>query len=251
MLCGSGPVHVKDAQQEGAANKDVWHAKGSGGGAGPRKPSTAEGTAGHAEGRQCNARQNGSMARPPAGFAGQIHNSSASVTYWHVGQKLRKEDLPYPRPNTWLEEAIAVVTMLMFFGWVVFRLFHAALPVMAFTRPAYHQLFVTCRAAWLLPPLLLASIIGSLVYGSRLCTSVLALFLAAYLAPPGKVCLSRRSFGAVFPPAFGLVKQSWCCSGGRRSCTWASGTAGGATSASGASSRRRPSWMHQSPTCSL
>ena len=140
MLCGSGPVHVKDAQQEGAANKDVWHAKGSGGGAGPRKPSTAEGTAGHAEGRQCNARQNGSMARPPAGFAGQIHNSSASVTYWHVGQKLRKEDLPYPRPNTWLEEAIAVFTMLMFFGWVVFRLFHAALPVMTFTRPAYYQL---------------------------------------------------------------------------------------------------------------
>ena len=79
-------------------------------------PSHVEGTAGHAEGRQCNAGQDGSRARPTAGFAGQIHNSSAAVTYWRVGQKLRGEDLPYPRPNTWLEEAVAVVTMVLFFG---------------------------------------------------------------------------------------------------------------------------------------
>ena len=95
---------------------DPSRMQGSGGGAGPRKPATAPPANGHAAGRQCNAGQNGSHGRPSAGYAGHIHNCSATVAYWQPGQKLRKEDLPYPRPNTWSEEAVAVGTMLIFFG---------------------------------------------------------------------------------------------------------------------------------------
>ena len=51
-----------------------------------------------------------------AGHAGLIHDSSASVAYSAPGKPLKISDMHYPRPNTRLEEATAIVTMLIFFG---------------------------------------------------------------------------------------------------------------------------------------
>jgi hypothetical protein len=51
-----------------------------------------------------------------AGFAGHIHNCSASVGYYTRGQPLRSEDIPFPRPNSWWEEAAAILTMQLVFG---------------------------------------------------------------------------------------------------------------------------------------
>lgn len=53
-----------------------------------------------------------------AGHAGLIHDSSASVAYSAPGYPLKISDVLYPRPNTRLEEATAIVTMLIFFGCV-------------------------------------------------------------------------------------------------------------------------------------
>ena len=53
-----------------------------------------------------------------AGHAGFIHDSSASVAYSAPGFPLKISDVLYPRPNTRFEEAAAIATMLIFFGWV-------------------------------------------------------------------------------------------------------------------------------------
>ena len=69
--------------------------------------------------RKCNTSHAGSAGKRP-GFAGYIHDCSSSVAYHVEGQKLRAEDLPPPRPNTWAEECTAIATMLLFFGCVSF-----------------------------------------------------------------------------------------------------------------------------------
>ncbi len=51
-----------------------------------------------------------------AGHAGYIHDSSSSVAYSASGRPLKPDDVPYPRSNTPLEEAVAILTMLIFFG---------------------------------------------------------------------------------------------------------------------------------------
>ncbi|KAK9918066.1 hypothetical protein WJX75_000903 [Coccomyxa subellipsoidea] len=91
------------------------------------------------------------------GFAGYIHNCSASVAYYSKGQTLRSEDIPCPRPNKWWEEAAALITMQLVFG-----------------------------SAWVLPPLWLACLIGALMYGSKLAAAFLAITVAAAGLPPGK-----------------------------------------------------------------
>ena len=54
-----------------------------------------------------------------AGFAGYIHNCSASVAYYSKGHPLRSDDIPFPRPNRWWEEAAVMVTMQLVFGYDV------------------------------------------------------------------------------------------------------------------------------------
>ena len=67
------------------------------------------------------------FSKPPAGLrmscllhsvghAGLIHDSSASVAYSDPAKPLKISDIPFPRPNTHLEELTAIVTMLIFFG---------------------------------------------------------------------------------------------------------------------------------------
>lgn len=57
-----------------------------------------------------------SMVVWDAGFAGYIHDCSASVAYYCKGHPLRSEDIPFPRPNRWWEEAAALITMQLVFG---------------------------------------------------------------------------------------------------------------------------------------
>lgn len=45
-----------------------------------------------------------------------LHNCSARLTQGPDGHTLSQEEVPYPRPNTFWEECIAVTTMLLCFG---------------------------------------------------------------------------------------------------------------------------------------
>ena len=63
-----------------------------------------------------------------AGHAGLIHDSSASVAYSAPGKPLKISDVRYPRANTALEEAAAIVTMLIFFGCALAALCCTDLP---------------------------------------------------------------------------------------------------------------------------
>lgn len=67
-----------------------------------------------------------SLAPPPPGLDRRVMNNSAMVTYVYPGKKVRPEDVPYPRQNTWWEEAVALATMLFVFGagfWVPITFF--------------------------------------------------------------------------------------------------------------------------------
>ena len=62
---------------------------------------------------------------PLAGLAGEppftavLHNKSTGLAHYKPGQRLRPDSVPYPRSNTPLEEAAAVATMLLVFGWAL------------------------------------------------------------------------------------------------------------------------------------
>lgn len=79
----------------------------------------------HMNVRKCNTSHAGSAGKRP-GFAGYIHNCSSCVAHSLDGHKLRVEDLPPPRPNTWAEECTAIATMLLFFGCATPLLVHLA-----------------------------------------------------------------------------------------------------------------------------
>ncbi|KAK9803780.1 hypothetical protein WJX73_006767 [Symbiochloris irregularis] len=62
----------------------------------------------------------------------------ASCKAWPKGQ-----ELPKPRANTWLEEFLAVSTLLLAFGWVITVPFFAALPVWLLERmPGFLDLHI-------------------------------------------------------------------------------------------------------------
>ena len=87
-----------------------------------------------------------------------LQNSSACITQCPAGHKLRADELPYPRANTALEEAAAVLAMLLFFG------FGTIVPF----------IFLGCVAA-------------ALAYRSIPAMLFLALIGLDCLLPPGKV----------------------------------------------------------------
>lgn len=58
---------------------------------------------------QCGA----AGARP---FATVLHKQSTGLAHYAPGQRLDSAAVPFPRANTALEEAVAIVTMLVVFG---------------------------------------------------------------------------------------------------------------------------------------
>ena len=49
-------------------------------------------------------------------FATVLHKQSTGLAHYAPGQRLDPAAVPFPRPNTALEEAVAIVTMLVVFG---------------------------------------------------------------------------------------------------------------------------------------
>lgn len=87
-----------------------------------------------------------------------LHNNSATGTECPDDYKPKPEDIPYPRPNTWLEEALAISVML--FMWIF---------------------------GSLLPFMIVACVPAILFYGSKAAAFSLAIIIADWLLPAGKV----------------------------------------------------------------
>ena len=49
-------------------------------------------------------------------YTAVLHNDSTGLAHYKPGQRLDPASVPFPRPNSFLEEAAAVATMLVFFG---------------------------------------------------------------------------------------------------------------------------------------
>lgn len=138
------------------------------------------------------------MAPPVPGLDPRLKNDSARVTYVHPGKKVRPEDLPYPRKNTWWEEAVAIASMLFVFGC-------APLPSRrASTCTGYRECTCPCLCSNENPPQLLFTCLGyrecTCRVGFRMSRSPLSLFTSS-----GAVSLHCRWLCSIEPP------PSNCC----------------------------------------
>ena len=84
-----------------------------------------------------------------------LHNNSATITQCPDDYKPTPKDIPYPRPNNVLEEALAVSVMVSAFALGVslpFILMGCIPAVMFYKSKVAAAILVATAVDWLLPP---------------------------------------------------------------------------------------------------
>ena len=143
-------------------------------------------------------------------FSISLHDGSASLTECPVNVKLSPKQAPYPRPNTVLEECVAVTSMLFCFGYTPSRHIKqspfASLGVpleicLIHTFMYVHLITCTpCRLISILPLVVLASAVELVLKQSQIAALVLAITVASAYLPLGKVCRLPARYSRLLCP---------------------------------------------------